>query len=96
MENKKLLPLGSIVLLESGMQKLVVIGRGVIYHNQELGKDVLSDYIGAAYPAGMNPESAIFFQHQDIDKVIFEGYRDEDEDRFLEIYKKWIEDLKLN
>lgn len=89
----KLLPLGSIVLLEDGMQKLVVVGRGAVYTDEETGEDKFADYMGAVYPMGMNPKTTIFFQHKDIDKVVFEGYSDEDEIRFLEIYTEWKNNL---
>ena len=95
METKKLLPLGSIVLLEEGLQKLVIVGRGAIYEDQETGQDTFADYMAVLYPSGMNPETTIFFQHDNIDKVVFEGYSDEEEDRFLEIYATWkVESLK--
>lgn len=38
-EGKKLLPLGSVVLLEEGLQKLVIVGRGAIYTDQQTEKD---------------------------------------------------------
>ena len=95
METKKLLPLGSIVLLEEGLQKLVVVGRGAVYEDQETGQDTFADYMAVLYPSGMNPETTIFFQHDNIDKVVFTGYSDEEEDRFLEIYEAWqVESLK--
>ena len=94
-ETKKLLPLGSIVLLEEGLQKLVIVGRGAIYEDQETGQDTFADYMAVLYPSGMNPETTIFFQHDNIDKVVFTGYSDEEEDRFLEIYEAWqVESLK--
>lgn len=31
MNNKKLLPLGSIIYLQEGTQKLMIVGRGVIF-----------------------------------------------------------------
>lgn len=99
-ETKKLLPLGSIVLLEEGLQKLVVVGRGAVYEDQETGEDTFADYMGVLYPTGMNPETTIFFQHDNIDKVVFTGYSDEEEDRFLEIYKVWqleaLKDIEAN
>lgn len=93
-ETKKLLPLGSVVLLEEGLQKLVIVGRGAVYTDQVTGKDTFADYMGVLYPSGMNPETTIFFEHDKIDKVIFEGYTDEEETRFLEIYNKWQVDLE--
>ncbi|MCS5464791.1 DUF4176 domain-containing protein [Enterococcus lactis] len=94
-EKQELLPLGSIVLLEEGLQKLVVVGRGVVYTDQVTGKDTFADYMAALYPTGLNPETTIFFNHENIDKVIFKGYSDEEEERFLEIYQEWKTTLIL-
>lgn len=91
---KELLPLGSIVLLKEGLQKLMVVGRGAIYTNQETGQDDFADYMAVVYPAGLNPETTIFFQHKDIDKVVFKGYSDSEEERFLEIYAEWEKGLQ--
>lgn len=59
--NEQLLPLGSIVLLKEGMQKLVIIGRGAVYEDAGTGSDRFADYMGAIYPTGINPEKTIFF-----------------------------------
>ena len=92
-KKQELLPLGSIVLLEEGLQKLVVVGRGAVYTDQVTGKDTFADYMAALYPTGLNPETTIFFNHENIDKVVFKGYSDEEEERFLEIYQEWKNDL---
>ena len=94
-ESKQLLPLGSVVLLEEGLQKLIIVGRGAIYKDQATQEEVFADYTGALYPSGMDPESTIFFQHDKIDKILFEGYRDEEEERFLELYAQWEQSLKV-
>ena len=91
--NEQLLPLGSIVLLKEGMQKLVIIGRGAVYEDAGTGSDRFADYMGAIYPTGINPEKTIFFQHENIDKVVFIVYSDEEEVRFLEIYDEWQQGL---
>ena len=44
---------------------------------------------------GLQPESTIFFQHENIDEVVFEGYHDEEEDRFLKIYHEWEQNLTV-
>lgn len=46
------------------------------------------------YPSGFEPDDGIFFNKEDIDKVLFKGYVDDDEERFLEIYAEW--ESKLN
>lgn len=93
-ESVELLPLGSIVLLEEGLQKLVVVGRGAIYTDPTTNKETFSDYMAILYPTGLNPDSTIFFDHKNIDKVIFRGYSDDEEKRFLEVYDEWKKDLK--
>ena len=46
MNNKKLLPLGSIIYLQEGTQKLMIVGRGVIFDDEETGEQVFADYMG--------------------------------------------------
>lgn len=40
-KSNELLPLGSIVYLEKGTRKLVIVGRGVIFEDEESGGQVL-------------------------------------------------------
>ena len=88
-KSQKLLPLGSIVLLKEGMQKIMVVARGTVYVDELTGEDIFADYMAVLYPAGLNPETTIFFNHEDIDKILFTGSSDNDEERFLEIYAEW-------
>ena len=92
-KTKELLPLGSIVYLEDGTQKLVIIGRGVIFDDPETQEKAFADYMGVFYPSGFQMDSTLFFQHENIDKVIFKGFKDDEETRFLEIYHKWKSEL---
>lgn len=84
---EKLLPLGTIVYLKEGNTKIMVVGRGASFSDEEGQK--YSDYIGVIYPNGINPEDALFFNHDDIDKVIFKGYSDEEEERYLQVFDEW-------
>ncbi|HEL9639726.1 DUF4176 domain-containing protein [Streptococcus suis] len=84
-----MLPIGSVVYLQEGSQKLMIISRGVIV--KEEGENVLFDYSASLYPLGVNPDKTYYFNQENIDKVIFEGYKDEDEERFQELYTKWLE-----
>ena len=95
-ESKQLLPLGSVVLLEEGLQKLIIVGRGAIYKDQATQEEVFADYMGAIYPIGVNPETTIFFQNENIDRVIFRGFSDEEEERFMEVYGKWEQELTIS
>ena len=68
-KSKKLLPLGSIVYLEEGTQKIVIVGRGAIFEDPETGEQVFADYMVVLYPAGLQTNSTLFFQHENIDKA---------------------------
>lgn len=95
MHQKTLLPLGSVVYLEEGTQKLIIVGRGAIFEDPDTGQEVFADYMGVLYPQGLQTESTYFFQHDNIDEVVFEGYRDEEEERFLEVYQEWENNLTV-
>jgi len=85
MEETKLLPLGSVVILKDGNQKLSVIGRGQLYDQE--GTIGYFDYSSVFYPDGLlDVEQLYFFNHEDIEELIFEGYSDEDEAEFLEMF----------
>ncbi|HEL1271946.1 TPA: DUF4176 domain-containing protein [Streptococcus equi subsp. zooepidemicus] len=86
---KELLPLGSVVYLEGATSKLMIVGRGPIFESN--GQNVYSDYVGVMYP-----EDAIFFNHEDIAKTVFEGFKDEEEQRFLEVYSDWESTLEIS
>ena len=50
---------------------------------------------GVLYPQGFQTESTLFFQHDNIDQVVFEGYKDEEEDRFMVVYHDWEANLTV-
>ncbi|CND24261.1 Uncharacterized protein conserved in bacteria [Streptococcus agalactiae] len=45
-KKEELLPLGSIVYLEEGTVKLMIVGRGVIYDDPEGTGQLFADYMG--------------------------------------------------
>ena len=44
--SEKLYPLGTVVYLKEGTEKLMVIGRGVVYQDQETKSEMFVDYMG--------------------------------------------------
>ena len=81
MENKKqeLLALGSIVVLNGGYKKLMIIGRMQLQGKEEK----LWDYLGVLYPEGyLGLGYTFLFNNTDIQQVIFKGYLDLEEDAF--------------
>ena len=93
--SQELLPLGSVVYLQEGTEKLMIIGRGIVYQDEETNTEVFVDYMGCIFPTGINPNNTIFFNQENIDRVVFEGLKDEDEERFLQVYKEWEEKLDV-
>ncbi|HGD4858638.1 TPA: DUF4176 domain-containing protein [Streptococcus agalactiae] len=82
-----LLPVGSVVYLIDGNQKLVIVNRGAIVEQE--GQEVYFDYLGGIFPEGLNLEQVYYFNQEDIDEVVFEGYYDEEEERVSRLIEKW-------
>lgn len=78
----ELLPIGSIVILKNGFKKLMIIGRKILQGKNE----ELYDYLGCLYPEGdIGEQYKFIFNHEDIDKLLFKGYEDEEEMAFRKI-----------
>lgn len=92
---KKLYPLGTVVYLKEGTQKVMIVGRGVVYHDDEENSDVFVDYMACAYPDGIDPNQSIFFNEENIDQIVSVGYEDEEETRFVKIYREWESNLEI-
>lgn len=84
-----LLPIGSIVYLKEGSSKIMIVNRGPLVPSED-GERVMFDYTGCLYPEGLDANNALYFNHENVDKVLFEGFTDEEEDRFQELYNEWL------
>ncbi|SEQ34424.1 hypothetical protein SAMN02910369_01610 [Lachnospiraceae bacterium NE2001] len=82
-------PLGSIVLLNGGIQKLLVTSRGLVVNNK--GNELFFDYAGVPYPEGLIGEKIFYFNHENIAKVVFTGYSDDDNDVTVNNINNYIE-----
>lgn len=90
MDNKvKYLPLGSIVILNGGVQKIIVNARGMVAAN--FTPPVFFDYGGSLYPQGIIGDQIMYFNHEDIKKIIFTGYTDDDDELMVENINEWFE-----
>ena len=91
--NNNLLPLGTVVLLKNATKKLFIAGYGV--NDNETKK--LFDYIGYSYPEGfIDPKLNFVFNKEDIDKVVYEGYKDKEFDAVDKNITKYINDKRNN
>lgn len=85
----RILPIGSVVRLNNGKEKLMILNRVPLYNNN--GMLGYFDYSASIYPYGPSGQDVFFFNEEDIKEVLFEGYKDEDEEEFCKTYKEKIE-----
>jgi len=79
---EKYLPIGTVVLLKGGKKRAMITGFcSVAQENQEK----IYDYSGCVYPEGyLSSNQVCLFDHDQIDKIFFLGYEDEEEKAFKE------------
>ena len=87
------LPLGSVVLLKGSEQKVIIIGRGLL--TTSVNSKMFKDYGGVLYPYGIIGENIMFFNHNDIDKVVFKGYKDEADSSFVKKINESVSKIEL-
>ncbi|MRX73993.1 DUF4176 domain-containing protein [Bacillus lacus] len=85
-----LLPIGSIVYLKEGTSKLMIMNRGPIL--EEGGEHTMFDYSACFYPQGLVHDKIFYFNHENIDEVVFEGFQDQEEERFQKLFHDWKQD----
>ena len=81
------LAIGSIVLLKNGNKKLMIYGRFQI----DVTDGEIYDYVGCLYPEGnISVEYSFLFNNEDVDEIIFEGYRDVEEEEYINSFLQSI------
>ena len=78
----KYLPIGSVVLLKGGKKRAMITGFcSVAQENQEK----IYDYSGCVYPEGyLSSNQVCLFDHDQIEKIFFTGFEDDEEFEFKE------------
>ena len=90
MANIDFLPLGSVVVLKEGAQRVIIIARGLNVASD--GDTFFFDYGGVPYPNGLTGDRMAYFNHDAIDRVFFEGYRDDENDIMTQRLNDYIKD----
>lgn len=76
-----LLPIGSVVLLKESTRKVMIIG--VLQKKLDADGEKVYDYVGCLYPHGhMSPDKNFLFDNEQIEKLYFIGYQDEEQLEF--------------
>lgn len=88
--DNNILPLGTVVTLKNGDgTQLMIIARASVV--EEDRKQVYYDYGAVLIPQGMvSPEAVYFFNKENVAQVIFEGFRNKEEDEFENQYDSMI------
>lgn len=87
------LPIGAIVVVKGNVKKIAVMARGVMTKIE--GEVVGFDYGGVFYPEGIVGENIIYFNHEDIHKIVHEGYVDEDEQLMKDNIHEWLKKMDI-
>ena len=83
---KKYLPIGSIVALKNMDLKIMIVG---FFVTKEEDNNKVFDYNGCVYPQGFfSTDGYILFDHEDIEKIYFVGYQDEENTKYHEYLKE--------
>lgn len=84
MKASEYLPIGSVVALDDGIKKIMIIGiMQEIRQEDEVTEKF--DYIGVAYPEGfINTGSMLLFNHDQIMDVVYRGYENIERNRLVE------------
>ena len=90
---EKYLPIGTVVLLKGATKRVMITGFASM--SPETGEKVF-DYSGCTYPEGfMNYNEVCVFDHNQIEKVFFKGFVDEEETRFKNMLNEQVKNLSL-
>lgn len=96
MEEKKMkekfLPIGTVVLLKGGKKRAMITGFcSVAQENQ----DKIYDYSGCVYPEGyLSSNQVCLFDHDQIEKIFFVGFEDDEEKSFKEKLNTIVNNLE--
>lgn len=85
-------PLGTVVVLQGGNKKVMIIGRLQLREKDQ----AIFDYGACYYPEGLLDSEQIFlFNHTDIKEVIFMGFQDEEEKQLQDYIQMRCEELNI-
>lgn len=75
-----------MVYLKEGTYKVMIVGQGPVFDDDDLGREVYTDYMGIGYPDGFDPDQALFFNDDQID---------EEAARYSTVYSQWKKETDI-
>lgn len=94
MEKREYLPLGSIVRLNGSTKKFIIVGRGLMIKQPEGTR--FFDYAAVPYPEGICEDKLGYFNSDVINKVVFRGFCDEDDQVIVDGIHAFLEKIEEN
>ena len=86
---KKFYPIGTVVTLIDGEKPLMIYGRLQL----QADSATMFDYVACLYPEGnINDDYNIFFNHEDIGEVLFEGYQTPEDEEYQVLMRESLLD----
>ena len=82
------LPLGSVVLLQGGTRKVMIIARALNVKRED--ETYFFDYGGVLYPEGLTGDQMVYFNSDGIVKVYFHGYTDGEDDAVVTALDEYL------
>lgn len=80
MKLEKFLPIGTVVLLKGGKDKLMITGFLAVNLDDNDSSENAYDYSGCPYPEGMlSVDETFLFNHEDIEEIFYVGFINEEE-----------------
>ena len=93
METPEFLPLGSVLVIRGNTKKIMITARGLALKQEGVLK--YFDYGGCLYPEGVIGDTVVYFNHNAIQKVFFEGYVDDDNQLHLDTLRENLKGLTI-
>ena len=91
-EATKLLPIGSVVMLNNGTKEVMITG---FYTVSEKNPNTIYDYCGCMYPEGIvASDQNLLFNHNQITKVFYIGYNGNKEKEFKQKLENAIKNVE--
>lgn len=82
----KYLPIGTVCSIKGKNKKIMITG---FYGVEFNGNFKINDYLGCVYPEGLLlPNSTCFFNHSDIEEILFMGFVNDDQRKFKNMLNK--------
>ncbi len=91
-EKKKPLPVGSVVKVNGSNQEFVIISQVPLTEID--GKRGYFEFGAATLPMGLSSQEMIFFNTEDVDKIVYLGYIDVDFQEFANNYEEILSTIQ--